>query len=282
VVALSSFAEAAVAGEIPALLGAEAAEPPSVGGSPATRELQTSFSKPPGDPPGQPATTSPNIKFDTNETPDCELELFGREDTAKAAEKKAGSSGQLAVSAKGAVAIDALGKAVERKTGQLGELAISAIQADAILKDTEEAMGGDMVDSVQCCPAFKFEPERWLARHKRDLEYLQGYCCVAKKWTKVRETAQALSETPKDVMDKLIAETPAEVQGQVEIMSGEKAKGNICKYREGACMVRHTILNTSMGIIFSPALESALKQFTNIGWKDVTKWDITTRCTCDP
>jgi len=85
VVALSSFAEAAVAGEIPALLGAEAAEPPSVGGSPATRELQTVLSKPSGDPTGQPATSSPNIKFDNEETPVCEreLELFGREDTAK-------------------------------------------------------------------------------------------------------------------------------------------------------------------------------------------------------
>jgi len=55
-VALSSFAKAAVAGEIPALLGTKAATQPSNGDSPATRELQMDLSKPSGDPPGQPAT----------------------------------------------------------------------------------------------------------------------------------------------------------------------------------------------------------------------------------
>jgi len=132
-VALSSFAKVAVAGEIPALSGTKAAEPPSIGESPTTRELQTDLSKPSGDPPGQPATAmltistmssaatgkaaeppsmgashttqewqtdlskpsadpagqpatsssiTSNTKFDT-ETPDCELELFEREDTVQ-------------------------------------------------------------------------------------------------------------------------------------------------------------------------------------------------------
>jgi len=62
--------------------------------------------------------------------------------------------------------IAAAGKAVEKKTGRIGELAVSAVQAEADLKDTQEAMDEDTKFKANLAAQCATKSKEWDARQK--------------------------------------------------------------------------------------------------------------------
>jgi chromosome segregation ATPase len=62
--------------------------------------------------------------------------------------------------------ISAAGKAVEKKTGRIGELAVSAVQAEADLKDTQEAMDEDTKFKANLAAQCATKSKEWDARQK--------------------------------------------------------------------------------------------------------------------
>jgi septal ring factor EnvC (AmiA/AmiB activator) len=70
--------------------------------------------------------------------------------------------------------IAAAGKAVEKKTGRIGELAVSAVQAEADLKDTQEAMDGDSKFKANLATQCATKSKEWDARQKLRAEEVQA------------------------------------------------------------------------------------------------------------
>merc|ERR1719506_225452 len=62
--------------------------------------------------------------------------------------------------------IAAAGKAVEKKTGRIGELAVSAVQAEADLKDTQEAMDEDTKFKANLAAQCATKSKEWDERQK--------------------------------------------------------------------------------------------------------------------
>jgi len=69
--------------------------------------------------------------------------------------------------------IAAAGKAVEKKTGRIGELAVSAVQAEADLKDTQEAMDGDSKFKANLATQCATKSKEWDGRQKLRAEEVQ-------------------------------------------------------------------------------------------------------------
>jgi len=85
-------------------------------------------------------------------------ETTSSEEEAKAAFKTLISSKEQEIAA--------AGKAVEKKTGRIGELAVSAVQAEADLKDTQEAMDEDTKFKANLAEQCATKSKEWDARQK--------------------------------------------------------------------------------------------------------------------
>jgi len=70
--------------------------------------------------------------------------------------------------------IAAAGKAVEKKTGRIGELAVSAVQAEADLKDTQEALDGDSKFKANLAAQCATKSKEWDARSKLRAQEVQA------------------------------------------------------------------------------------------------------------
>merc|ERR550537_337883 len=70
--------------------------------------------------------------------------------------------------------IAAAGKAVEKKTGRIGELAVSAVQAEADLKDTQEAMEEDTKFKANLAAHCATKSKEWDARQKLRAEEVEA------------------------------------------------------------------------------------------------------------
>jgi len=79
--------------------------------------------------------------------------------------------------------IAAAGKAVEKKTGRIGELAVSAVQAEADLKDTQEAMDEDTKFKANLAAQCATKSAEWDARQK----------LLAEEVTAISETIEMLN-----------------------------------------------------------------------------------------
>jgi len=70
--------------------------------------------------------------------------------------------------------MDSAGKAVEEKTGRIGELAVSIVQAEADLKDTQEAMDEDTKFKATLAASCATKSKEWDARSKIRAEEIQA------------------------------------------------------------------------------------------------------------
>jgi predicted nucleic acid-binding Zn-ribbon protein len=116
--------------------------------------------------------------------------------------------------------IAAAGKAVEEKTGRIGELAVSAVQAEADLKDTQEAMEEDTKFKANLAAQCATKSKEWDARQKLRAEEVEA----------ISETIEMLNgDDALELFKKTLPSAAAFVQVAVTTRSQQRRASSILR-----------------------------------------------------